>query len=251
LALSPQQELELGREASEEVLAHAEKYGSPLPSTSRQVERVRHIARQIVRAANIEPLQREVNLHLKGWLFEWDAHVLHNRQANAFCLPAGKIFVFDGLFPVTENDSQLATVMSHEISHALAHHASERLAREQHYQHLFATIGGVLGGMDTDQKRSFLGVLVGLQGKAFDREQESEADHIGLFLMTFAGYEPDQAVHFWERMQQATQGREPPAILSDHPSSAARITAMKKWVPDVIAAKQTYDKGGIAPTSGR
>ena len=108
-----------------------------------------------------------------------------------------------------------------------------------------------MGGMDGKQRASILGVLVGLKSKAFDRRQEAEADHIGLFLMTFAGYEPEQAIRFWERMQQTHQGAAPPEILSDHPSDARRIQAMKDNVQRALAAKKAFDEGRIAPVRSR
>jgi predicted Zn-dependent protease len=131
---------------------------------------------------------------------------------------------------VAQNDDQLATVISHEISHALAHHSSERVARQEMNQ----------GGPG------------GIWSKAFDREQEAEADHIGLFLMTFAGYDPEQAVRFWKQMQQATGGQKrTPEILSDHPSDAHRIQSMEGWVPKAKAARRAFDEGRIAPAPGR
>jgi predicted Zn-dependent protease len=229
LALSPAEELQLGRQAYREVLSNSRKYGRVLPADSEPVQRVREVARRIVRAASIEPLQREINLR-RGYRFEWEANVLANDQVNAFCLPGGKIAVFEGILPVTQNDDQLATVLSHEIAHALAHHSSERLARE---------------GLNP-------GPSGGFWARAFDRAQESEADHIGLFLMTFAGYDPDEAVRFWRRMERlsANQPR-PPEILSDHPSDARRIHDIEGWIPRARAAKQAYDEGRIAPAPRR
>ena len=220
LGMSPNQELSVGRRAYRQVMA---EYGSRVLSGSNsQVLRVRAIAAKIATAAEIEPLQREINLRLKGYRFEWEANVIQDNQVNAFCLPGGKVFVFTGILPVAQDDDQLATVMSHEVAHALAHHASERLAREQ----------------------SGVGVLRSLK---YNRDQEAEADHIGLFLMTFAGYDPRQAVIFWERMQQRMGGQHPPEFLSDHPSDEHRIEAMKKWVPKAIAGKKAFDRGDIAP----
>ncbi len=221
LALAPEQELRLGREAYREILSHPEKYGRTLPADRPEVQRARGITRHIVEAAGIEPLQREINLRLHGYRFEWEVNVLQNPQVNAFCLPAGKIVVFTGILPVAEDDDQMATVLSHEIAHALAHHASERLARSQ----------------SSD-----------IRGKAYDRQQEAEADHIGVFLMTFAGYDPNEAVRFWVRMAQASAGRSrPPEFLSDHPSDAHRIQALRNWVPTALAANQAYKEGRIAP----
>jgi predicted Zn-dependent protease len=256
LALTPAQELELGRVAFKEVLSKPNEYGRPLPDDDPQVKRVRHIALRIIKASEIEPLQREINLRLRGYVFEWRVVVLEKEQVvNAFCLPAGKMAVFTGILPVAESDDQLATVMSHEIAHALAHHSSERLARARKYQRAIQVIGGAMGGMDERQRRAFMGVLAagaGVQSKSYDRQQESEADHIGLFLMTFAGYDPGEAVQFWKRMaQKMAGGGHPPEVLSDHPSDAHRIQALKDWVPQAKAAKKAFDEGRIAPARGR
>jgi predicted Zn-dependent protease len=220
LGLSPDQELAVGQQAYRQVLR--ENRGKVLPSDDPRVRRVRAVAVKIVRAAGIEPLQREINLHIKGYRFEWEANVIEDQRVNAFCLPGGKIAVYSAILQVTQNDDQLATVMSHEIGHALAHHSNERVTREQ-----------------SGQVNVFL-------NKAFDRQQESEADHIGIFLMTFAGYNPEEAVRFWGRMRQLSQGREIPEILSDHPSDERRIRDIEHWVPRAEAAKRAFDKGNIA-----
>ena len=120
-------------------------------------------------------------------------------------------------------DDYLAVVLGHEIGHALAHHSSERLA-----------MAGPSGH-------------VGLGGLSFERWQESEADHIGVFLMTFAGYPPEEAVEFWERMQRAAAGRpRPPEILSDHPSDARRVAQLRGWVENARTAKKAFDEGRVA-----
>ncbi|HEX5271045.1 MAG TPA: M48 family metallopeptidase, partial [Gemmataceae bacterium] len=196
LALTPEQELALGKKAYRQVLAESK----PLPHDSAEVRRVTKVGERIAATVKVEPLMREINLDVKDYRFEWEFNVLVDKHVNAFCLPGGKVAVFTGLLKVVENDDQLAAVLGHEVAHALAHHSSERLAAQQRE-----------GG----------GVLAGLREKSFDRGQESEADHIGLFLMTFAGYDPRQAVVFWKRMKQIgdEQGRVP-EILSDHPSDA-------------------------------
>jgi predicted Zn-dependent protease len=221
LGLRPDQELALGEQAYEEVLRSARL--KILPADDPQVQRVRGISRKIVQAAGIRPLQREISLNLQGYRFEWEANVIADRQINAFCLPGGKIVVYTGILPVAENDDQLATVLSHEIAHALAHHSNERVTR--------AESGGVNVFLD----------------KAFDRSQESEADHIGVFLMTFAGYRPEEAVRFWVNMSRANQGATIPEILSDHPSDERRIQNMQEWVPRALAGKKAFDEGRIAP----
>jgi len=108
------------------------------------------------------------------------------------------------------------------MAHALAHHGSERVAREESGANI-------------------------LRSLSYDRAQESEADHIGLFLMTFAGYEPEQAVDFWERMDSLESRGRPPEFLSDHPSAAHRIRDLRAWAPKAKAAKRAFDEGRIAP----
>lgn len=224
LALTPEQELALGRKAYREVLD--EYRGRIVPADDRRVQRSRQVSARIVKAAGIEPLQREINLRLAGYRFEWEVNVLENKQINAFCLPGGKIAVFTGLFRVADDD-QLAVVLSHEIAHALAHHTSERLARAER-----------------DRQGGLLNALI---SKHYDREQEAEADKIGVFLMTFAGYDPQEAVAFWEKMARAHAGGQLPEILSDHPSDASRIEAMKDNVRRALAGKRAFDQGRIAP----
>jgi predicted Zn-dependent protease len=250
LALSPEQELRLGEQAYREVL---KKYRR-MPDGP-VVARVREIGRRIARASEIQPLQREMNLRLKGYTFAWEFNVLVSNQVNAFCLPGGKVAVFSGLLPVAEengrlNADQLATVMAHEIGHALAHHASERIARQQKYQHAMDALNGALGRLPPEERKHLIGLLsagAAVGGLAYDRRQESEADHIGLFLMTFAGYDPRQALVFWERMQalSAKHGR-PPAILSDHPSDAQRIAQIRRWIPAAMSGYAAFKAGRIA-----
>lgn len=218
LALSPAEELELGREASRQLLSqvHVIRQGA-------DAERVRRVGERIARVVAIEPLLREINLDLTGYQFEWEYNLIESEQVNAFCLPGGKIGVFTGMLRVVENDDQLAAVVAHEVAHALAHHVSERIAYESQGAN-------------------------GLWNLHFDREQEAEADHIGVFFMTFAGYDPKQALVFWQRMAElGRQNLHLPEILSDHPSDRRRIENLEGWVPLALAAKRAYDEGRVEP----
>jgi predicted Zn-dependent protease len=251
LALTPEQEVKLGEEGYREVLSKSRV----LPASSREVRTVREVGERIAKAVGIEPLRREINLHLEGYRFEWEFNVLQKDAINAFCMPGGKVAVFTRLLDVTQNEDQLATVMGHEIAHALAHHASERIARQQKLERAMSVLDHGLGSLGETERKELIGLLsagASVRGLAYDRQQESEADHIGLFLMTFAGYDPDQAVVFWERMQQATakMGR-PPEILSDHPSDAHRIAQIRMWAGQAKAGLQAYKAGRIAPEAGR
>lgn len=250
LILSPEQEYKLGEQAFREILSKAK-----VIREGPKVERVRHVGERIVKAAEIEPLQQEVNYRLKGYRWDWEFVVLDSPQVNAFCLPGGKVAVFTGLLPVAEDDDQLAVVMGHEIAHALAHHANERIARQQYQEIAARAAGGVLGQIDPEHAATLINLLGGVsqvRGLAYDRQQESEADHIGIFLMTFAGYNPEEAVRFWERMEQESARRgHPPEILSDHPSDAHRIASIRKWIPTAKAALQAYKEGRVAQPDRR
>jgi predicted Zn-dependent protease len=225
LVLTPDQEIELGRRAYLQVLSEMRE--RILPADAPQTIQARRVCARLVKAAGIEPLQREINLRIRGYRFDWQVNVVEDRQINAFCLPGGRIVVFTGLMAVTDNDDQLAAVLGHEIAHALAHHANERVAR------------------DESGRVSFL------RGKAYDRAQESEADHIGLFLMVFAGYRPEETIRFWQRMEQRDASGRIPEFLSDHPSGAHRIRDFQIWIPQALAGKKAFDEGRIATAANR
>jgi predicted Zn-dependent protease len=251
LALSPQEELELGREAYRELLSEADV----LPPEHPAVEHVRRVASRIVAATRIRPLRREINLREDGDLFEWEFNVIDSDRVNAFCLPGGKVGVFTGLLRFVRSDDELATVLGHEMAHALAHHASERLAMNPADALALRAAGGRLRSLDEPRRRSIIGLLdagASLESLSYNRFQESEADHIGVFLMTFAGYDPEAALAFWERMREASAGSlRLPEILSDHPADARRIAQLRAWVPLAVGAKRAYDLGQVAPETTR
>lgn len=223
LGLTPEQEYDLGQKAYRKILDEARAKDELLPPDSQPVQQVRRVGERIVKAVENKPLQREINLHLEGYRFDWQFNVIRSGEVNAFCLPGGRMAVYSALLRIVENDDQLATVLSHEIAHALAHHSNERITTEES------------------------GRVNWLYRQAYDRQQESEADHIGLFLMTFAGYDPEEALTFWQRMAQASGSGKLPEILSNHPSDQRRINQMRKWIPQAKAALQAYKQHRIAP----
>jgi len=171
--------------------------------------------------------------------FVWKVTLLRKNEANAYCLPGGKIVVYTGILPLIGNDAGLATVLGHEVAHATAEHVAERIER-QHLTRVAAII--VAGGVAfTPGQYIHVMALLGVGGTAaslpFSRAQESEADHIGLIYMARAGYNPREAVAFWKRMLRASKGKEPPEFASDHPSDAHRIGRIKGWLPE---AEQAY-----------
>jgi len=218
LALKGKEELELGRRAYAEALKPYR--GKVLPADAAPVRRARAVLERLVGAAEIEILQREMNLRTRGYRFEWELAVVRDRQVNAFCVPGGKMAVFTGMLDMTgDDDDFLATVLSHEMAHALAHHASERLARER-------SGDGFLGGL------------------SYGRMQEEEADHMGVFLMAFAGFDARKAPAFWARMRQAHGGGGGglAEIFSSHPSNESRVRALASQAPRATAAKKRFDQ---------
>jgi len=170
--------------------------------------------------------------------FVWKVTLLRKNEANAYCLPGGKIVVFTGILPLTRNDAGLATVLGHEVAHATAEHVAERIERDKLTRIAVAIIAG--GISVTPGQYAQLVALLGIGGEAaslpFSRKQESEADHIGLIYMARAGYDPRQAVAFWKRMLRASKGKEPPEFESDHPSTAHRVKAVEGWLPEAERA---------------
>jgi metalloendopeptidase OMA1, mitochondrial len=177
--------------------------------------------------------------------FVWKVTLLRKNEANAYCLPGGKIVVYTGILPLIGNDAGLATVLGHEVAHATAEHAAERIER----QHLTKVAAAIIAGGVAITPSQFVHVmaLLGVGGSAaslpFSRAQESEADHIGLIYMARAGYDPHQAVAFWKRMRQASKGNEPPEFASDHPSDKHRIERIREWLPEAEHAYKPAQSG--------
>jgi len=167
--------------------------------------------------------------------YKWDYRLVDDNQVNAWCLPGGKIVVYTGILPVTQNKDALATVMGHEVAHALLNHGRQRVSvafLEQLGLVAAGLTAAALGADDTTQALllTALGVGSTLFGTLpFSRENESEADEYGLYLMAIAGYDPEASVPFWERMDKLGGGTI--EFLSTHPSSSTRIKDLTKLIP--------------------
>jgi Zn-dependent protease with chaperone function len=167
--------------------------------------------------------------------FVWKVTLIRKNVANAYCLPGGKIVVYTAILPLAKNDAGLATVLGHEVSHATAEHAAEKIERA----HLTEIAAAIVAGGVAFTPKQYIRVMALLGAGAtlkFSRAQESEADHIGLVYMARAGYDPRQAVLFWKRMLRASKGQEPPEFLSDHPSDAHRVEHIESWLPEAERA---------------
>ncbi len=234
--MNPSQEATLGLQAFQEALsnAHVIKRGAA-------VDAVREVTNRLIAATQNPDFQKLVGTTIPN--FDWELEVVDDEQVNAFCLPGGKIVVYTAILPVAETDAGLATVIGHEISHALAHHGLERMAHQQLVQIGLTSAGASMGDMDPAKRQQLLSVLntgakFGIL--SYGRGHESEADHMGLLLMAAAGYEPGESIRFWERMTQATgSGKAPPEFMSTHPSHHTRIHDLTNWIPD---AKPLYDE---------
>jgi predicted Zn-dependent protease len=168
--------------------------------------------------------------------------LVRSAQVNAFCLPGGKIVVYTGIIPVAKTDAGLATVMGHEMAHATSRHGSERLFQQKATQTIMTGVQFSLGDMSYEQQRAVMGAI-GAGAKygilmPFGRDHESEADAIGLTYMARAGYDPREAVTFWERMGQASGRGAPPEFLSTHPSHGTRIAQLKALMPKAMEEYQ-------------
>lgn len=220
LTLPEQEELKRGAEAWREVLAR-EKLSTNAP----QAQLVQRVGRRLAAVAGRPD-------------FDWEFQLLASDQANAFCLPGGKVAVYEGLLPICENEAGLAVVMSHEIAHALARHGGERMSQ----QAAVKATGGLLARATqgrSDATRERWRTAYGLTTQyglllPYSRQHESEADSIGLTLMARAGYDPTEAPRFWERFAQAS-GPQPPPFLSTHPSDAQRVAHLRSLLPQALA----------------
>lgn len=231
VAMNQQEEAQLGLQAYQEVLKTAR-----VVHNGPAVEAVRRVTNRLIKAVESPEFQSKIGTKLPK--FDWHLEVVEDKQVNAFCLPGGKIVVYTGILPVAENDAGLATVIGHEISHALAHHGAERMAQQQIASIGVTAAGASIGGDDPAKQRQVMQVLnAGAQFgiMSYGRGHESEADHMGLLLMAAAGYDPRQTIEFWKRMEAATSSQgSPPEFLSTHPNHSTRIRDLKEWMPQAI-----------------
>lgn len=168
--------------------------------------------------------------------YKWEFNLVENKEANAWCMPGGKVVVYTGILPLTKDENGLAVVLGHEISHAIARHGNERMSQALIAQGI-QVAGGVALNKDPQAQNIFLqsfGIGGQLGMLAFSRNDESEADHLGLIFMAMAGYDPRGAIAFWQRMSAAAKTATPPVFLSDHPSDAKRIADIQRLMPEAM-----------------
>jgi predicted Zn-dependent protease len=169
---------------------------------------------------------------------KWEFVVFESPEANAFCLPGGKVGVYTGILPITKTEAGLATVIGHEVAHASQHHGAERMSDAMAVQGAGQVVGTVVSGTKYQDVGMMAFGVVGKYGVElpFSRTHESEADHVGLLYMARAGYDPMEAVLFWQRFAAVNQGKDStPGFLRTHPVDAKRIADLQKWMPEAKA----------------
>ncbi len=201
---------------------------------------VKRVGDRIVTAIKQYYQQKGLTNELAG--YSWDINLVNDKQMNAWCMPGGKIVVYTGILPVTKSEAGLAVVMGHEIAHALARHGSERMSQALVQQGLGAGISIALSSKPQQTQDIFnasYGIASGTLMPAFSRSNELEADRFGLMFSALAGFDPREAILFWNRMSAAAGSGSTPSILSTHPSDAERIAALQKIMASTV---QNYYK---------
>lgn len=208
-------------------------------SNAKQSAMVTRVGQKI--AAATEQYLRQNGLESEVKNFAWEFNLVKDQQLNAFCMPGGKIVVYEGLLGIVSSDDELAVVVGHEVAHAVAKHSNERMSQQLMAQYGAAILGQAVSNRSTAVQQLATSVYgIGAQYGVmlpFSRKHESEADYMGLVFMTMAGYNPDAAVGFWQKMSAGGSGSVP-EFMSTHPSDATRIAEIKRWLPEIKAKYQ-------------
>ena len=207
----------------------------PLPDDNAHVILVRKVGSRIQKSVEKYYADKGLSKQLEG--FAWTFNVVNEDVVNAWCMPGGKVVVYTGLLPVTQDEKSLAVVMGHEIAHAIAQHGNERMSNG-----LLVQVGGAVLSvalqstpqLTHDLFMQSFGLTSQLGMLKYSRHHESEADKMGIIFAAMAGYDPMAAITFWERMSQAGGGQKPPEILSTHPSDEIRINDLRGFMKDAL-----------------
>lgn len=200
-------------------------------------QRVVTVGQKIKAAAEKYLNSKGNSSYLNG--YAWEYNLVDSKEVNAWCMPGGKIVVYSGILPITKDEAGLATVMGHEVAHALLNHGAQRMSAAQLQQLGAAGVQVAASGQSTGTQ-DLLMQAYGMGSEVggmlpFSRKHETEADEIGLTLMAIAGYNPDKAVEFWQRMEANSGGGAPPEFLSTHPAGSTRIAHIKSIVANAKA----------------
>lgn len=205
-------------------------------TANKDAEMVRRVGQRITDAiTQYFTAQGKANL-LEG--YQWEYNLVDSKDVNAWCMPGGKIVVYTGLLPITQNEAALAVVVGHEVTHALAKHGNERMSQGM-VQQLGGVALSVAVASKSQETQNLFNQAYGIGSNVlgilpFSRKQEYEADQFGLNFAAMAGYNPQEAIPLWERMEAAGGGNKPPEFLSTHPAEGNRIEKLKKQMPEAL-----------------
>lgn len=198
-------------------------------------QKVVNVGRRI--AAAVEEYLKENNYTEVTEGFAWEFNLIESDQVNAWCMPGGKVAFYTGIMPICQDETGVAVVMGHEVAHAIANHARERMSQGMVANGLLGGLQAAMGQNPSLTQTIFL-QAVGFGGQVgmlrFSRDQELEADQLGLIFMSIAGYDPQEAPAFWERMNAQAEGARPPEFLSTHPGPNRRIERLNEQMPEAL-----------------
>jgi len=224
---------------SEIIPASATQYSEvlkkgPLSTNQEQTAMIKRVGGRIQKAVEKFMAEKGLSSELSG--FAWEFNLIDDpKTVNAWCMPGGKVAFYTGIMPICKDENGVAVVMGHEVAHAIANHGRERMSQQMLEQLGLSTLSAAMGQNPSLTNQILLqavGAGSNLGMLKFSRDQESEADHIGLIFLAMAGYDPNEAPAFWERMVKMNTGEKPPEFLSTHPSDESRIANLKGWIPE-------------------
>lgn len=232
LLVSDSQILSLSKQEYSKFLSSAK-----LSSNAANTAMVKRVGQRLAKAVETYLVNNGYQDELKN--FEWEFNLVADNQVNAFCMPGGKIVVYEGLLPVSQDEASLAIVLGHEIAHAVAKHSAEQMSkkmRQAYGTQIGGSILGAIGGQTVgDIAQIAAGQYFSFRNLKYSRDNESEADHMGLIFAAMAGYDPSVAVGFWQQMAAKSGNSNGSDMFSDHPSDAKRIAAIQQLLPEAMA----------------
>lgn len=230
ISVSDEQVLSLSNQEYTKYMASAKK-----STNAANTAMVRRVGQKL--ASAVETYLKENGFAADVKNYSWEFNLVQDQSANAFCMPGGKIVVYEGLLPYTQNETCLAIVLGHEIAHAVAKHSAEQLTKQQNQQIGTNILGNVLnqavGNGVGNVASAVAGQYFTFRNLKYSRDNETEADRMGLIFAAMAGYDPNVAVSFWQRMSQGNNSNQSD-MFSDHPSDAKRIAAIKQELPEAL-----------------
>jgi predicted Zn-dependent protease len=203
---------------------------------NKDVEMVNRAGQRVVNAVVNYYKQNNLSADLAG--YNWEIKLVESNEANAWCMPGGKIVVYTGLLPISQTEAALANVIGHEVSHALFGHTNERMSQTVAAQYGGNILDAFIANKTSSGMKQIFSSAVGVGSQlgimAFGRNQELEADRYGMIWAAMAGYNPQEAINLWQRMNAAAQGQKQPEFLSTHPGPERRIEQLQKYLPEVM-----------------